>query len=170
MEPATMTARIYLTTDTADFLHYRTTGALAPRSVQEAAAFALDVVPRSPATAMSEPAQHQREAIMAALETIFDELNEEPSTQWAQDYRAAGNRSLSVGDVVVLGEAAWVVAPVGYERISSDDLATAMVPVAREERVSPADVLDADARHWAQAMADRVRSRITAPPAHDLSR
>lgn len=170
MEPATLLARIYLTTDTADFLHYRSTGALAPRSVQEAAAFTLDVAPRSPDAAMSEPAQRQREAILAALETIFDELNEEPSTQWAQDYRAAGNRSLSVGDVVVLGEAAWVVAPVGYERISSDDLATAMVPVARDERVSPVDVLDADARQWAQAMTERMRGRITATPAPDLSR
>ena len=169
MDPATMTARIYLTTDTADFLHYRSTGALAPRSVQEAAAFPLDVAGGDPDSAPPASAQQQK-AIMEALETIFVELNDEPTQQWAQDYRAAGNRSLSVGDVVVLGEAAWVVAPVGFERISSDDLATAMVPVARDERVSGADVLDADARQWAQAMAERVRGRSSAAPARDRAR
>ena len=95
MDPATLLARIYLTADTADFMHYRTTGTLAPRSMEQAAAFSLTLRARS--------AQRQK-AIMAALETIFDELNEEPTQQWATDYRAAGNRSLSVGDVVVLGK------------------------------------------------------------------
>lgn len=168
MEPTTMLARVYLTTDTADFMHYRLTGTLAPRSVQQAAAFPLDVAPSDPDSELPQTAQ-QQEAIMAALERIFDELNEEPSTQWAQDYRTAGNRSLSVGDVVVLGETAWVVAPVGYKGVAADDLATAIVPAARDEQVSPEESLDAEARQWAQTMADRFRARQTAETPSDLS-
>lgn len=161
MDPATLLARIYLTADTADFMHYRTTGTLAPRSMEQAAAFSLTLAGR-------DPAQRQK-AIMAALETIFDELNEEPTQQWATDYRAAGNRSLSVGDVVVLGETAWVVAPVGYEGVAADDLATAIVPAARDEQVSPEESLDAEDRQWAQTMADRFRARQTAETPSDLS-
>lgn len=162
MKPTTLLARVYLTTDTADFMHYRLTGTLAPRSVAQAAAFPLDVAPReAPDSELSAPAQ-QQQAITAALERIFDELNEEPSTGWAQAYRADGNRSLSVGDVVVLGETAWVVAPIGYERVSTEDLATAIVPTDRAEQLSPRESAAAEARQWAQMMAQRLRAR---PPA-----
>lgn len=169
MEPTTLLARVYLTTDTADFLHYRRTGTLAAGSVAQAAAFPLDIAPRDdPGSDLSAPAQQQ--AIMAALERIFDELNtDEPSTGWAQDYRAERNRSLSVGDVVVLGETAWVVAPFGYERVSTADLATASVPADRAEQVSPREAAAAEARQWAQEMAHRLRDRPPAQTASDLS-
>ena len=36
-------------------------------------------------------------------------------TEVVEDYRAAGNRSLSVGDVVCLEEAAWYCASMGWE-------------------------------------------------------
>lgn len=166
MEPTTLIARVYLTTDEADFLHYRLSGALAPHSVAEAATFALDLATGDPNAERPASSQHQ-EAIMAALETIFDELNEEPNTTWAQDYRAAGNRSLSVGDVVVLGETAWVVAPVGYARVSTDELATAIVP---DPQLSAEVSLDPPARQWAQTMAERLRARNAVLPAPDLSR
>lgn len=161
MDPATLLARIYLTADTADFMHYRTTGTLAPRSMEQAAAFSLTLAGR-------DPAQRQK-AIMAALETIFDELNEEPTQQWATDYRAAGNRSLSVGDVVVLGETAWVVAPVGYDRVSTADLATAICG-GSEESACPEEALGGKARHWAQTMAERFRGRGAGAPSGELSR
>lgn len=167
MEPATLLARIYLTTDTADFLHYKMHGTLAPRSVAQAAAFPIDLSPRSDTGAALPPAA-QQQAILEALERIFDELNEEPRERWAHDYRAAGNRSLSVGDVVVLGETAWVVAPVGYERLSTDDLATAICP-AREEPLSDRRGLPAEAAAWAQEMAQRCRAHPPAETANDLS-
>jgi hypothetical protein len=63
---------------------------------------------------------------MAMLNEVFEQLNIggdlAPATEWTEAYRAAGNRSLSVGDVVVLGETAWTVARFGWEIISTDDL------------------------------------------------
>lgn len=62
-----------------------------------------------------------------ALETVFTELNTDCPTQpWAREYRADRNRSLSVGDVVVLGETAWACASAGWDRISSDELRAAI--------------------------------------------
>lgn len=55
---------------------------------------------------------------MAALELIFRELNLEPTVDWSERYRADGHRSLSVGDVVVLGETAWAVASCGWNPVS----------------------------------------------------
>lgn len=158
MEPAALLARIYLTTDTADFLHYKHHGALAPHSVAEAATFPLD-----PPDADLPPVARQQ-ALQEVLEWIFEELNvDEPRQQWARDYRTAGNRSLSVGDVVVLGETAWVVAPVGYDRVSGEDLATAICP-SGEETLSSRGGLPAEARQWAQEMAQRCRTRSAEPP------
>lgn len=56
------------------------------------------------------------------LETVFEQLNLDPDREWAQLYHAEGNRSLSVGDVVVLGEIAWTVERSGWAHISTDDL------------------------------------------------
>lgn len=54
----------------------------------------------------------------AALEMIFRELNLEPTVDWSVRYRADRHRSLSVGDVVVLGETAWAVASCGWNPVS----------------------------------------------------
>lgn len=53
------------------------------------------------------------------LEMVFGQLNmPEPEQHWAKVYRMAGNRSLSVGDVVQLGEAAYAVANAGFKPVS----------------------------------------------------
>ena len=53
------------------------------------------------------------------LEEAFEQLNiDEPTAEWAQAYRQARMRSLSVGDVVVVGEVAYACASVGWEPVS----------------------------------------------------
>jgi len=55
----------------------------------------------------------------AVLELVFSELNiDDPTEQWALDYRARRNRSLSVGDVVQLGESAFAVAGCGWDNVA----------------------------------------------------
>ncbi len=50
------------------------------------------------------------------------ELNiDEPTTDWARQYRADRNRSLSVGDVVVFGETAWACEKVGWTQVGMSD-------------------------------------------------
>lgn len=64
----------------------------------------------------------------AALNVVFEQLNiDDPEHIWALRYRLAGHRSLSVGDVVVTGETAWVVAPIGWKPISADALTAGIV-------------------------------------------
>ncbi|OBB87555.1 hypothetical protein [Mycolicibacterium peregrinum] len=68
-----------------------------------------------------------RTAVMAALETIFEELNiDEPTTMWAQQYHLTGHRSLSVGDVVRIGNTAWACASSGWNPLTADQLAAAI--------------------------------------------
>jgi hypothetical protein len=53
------------------------------------------------------------------LNEAWRELNiDEPAAEWAKEYRAKGNRSLSVGDVVVVGECAYAVAKIGWQAVS----------------------------------------------------
>lgn len=55
------------------------------------------------------------------LENIYMQLNlDEPTQEWAKAYRIARNRSLSVGDVVQVGETAWAVANMGFTQVSID--------------------------------------------------
>lgn len=54
---------------------------------------------------LSPPACGQ---IKRILDIIYEQLNiDEPRADWAIAYRANRHRSLSVGDVVVIGEQAW---------------------------------------------------------------
>jgi len=56
------------------------------------------------------------------LEHVFHELNVDDLTEdWARDYRANRNRSLSMGDVVVFGETAWSCESVGWKQIGMSD-------------------------------------------------
>lgn len=88
----------------------------APAQLAEAARFSLTVT--------GTPAP---EHIAAALETVFEQLNiDDPDQDWARDYRRARHRSLSVGDVVVIGETAWAVAPRGWDLLSTDALRAAI--------------------------------------------
>jgi len=60
-----------------------------------------------------------RDGQYAMLELVFHELNvDNPTEEWAQDYRARRNRSLSVGDVVLLGESAFAVAGSGWDNVA----------------------------------------------------
>ncbi|MUL48394.1 hypothetical protein FZI85_27780 [Mycobacterium sp. CBMA293] len=63
------------------------------------------------------------EAVKAALETVFDQLNIDFTQPWSKDWTC---RSLSVGDVVVIGETAWAVAPSGWTALSCDQLSDAI--------------------------------------------
>jgi hypothetical protein len=55
-------------------------------------------------------------------EQAFRIFNDAPATSWERDhtdrYYAAGNRSLSVGDVIVIGEIAISCEPVGWTFIT----------------------------------------------------
>lgn len=54
-----------------------------------------------------------------ALENVWHELNVDvPTAEWARQYRAERNRSLSVGDVVILGEIAYAVAAAGWMAVT----------------------------------------------------
>jgi hypothetical protein len=60
-------------------------------------------------------------AALDLAEDAFAAFNGEPSEGWedrSEAYYAAGNRSLSVGDLVVFGEVALAVDPVGFRAVS----------------------------------------------------
>jgi hypothetical protein len=65
---------------------------------------------------------------LRALELVFEELNigDGSNYDWTAQYRANGNRSLSVGDVVVVGETAWAVGSFGWDRVYTDALIEAI--------------------------------------------
>jgi hypothetical protein len=85
--------------------------------LREAARFDLEILDNAPT----------RYATPGALEIIFEQLNiNNPQQPWAIAYRRAGQRSLSVGDVVALGETAWACASVGWTPISTDELQAAL--------------------------------------------
>lgn len=75
-------------------------------------------------TAAGQPSADQ---IKATLETVFEQLNiDDPDQPWAIAYREAGHRSLSVGDVVVIGETAWACAPRGWDLLTANQLHNAI--------------------------------------------
>lgn len=65
-----------------------------------------------------------------ALNEIYEQLNVGgdmvPATEYTKRYRANQFRSLSVGDVVVLGETAWAVDRFGFQIIPTDALTDAL--------------------------------------------
>ncbi len=63
------------------------------------------------------------EAVKAALETVFEQLNIGFDQPWSKDWTG---RCLSVGDVVVIGETAWAVAPRGWTALTADQLSDAI--------------------------------------------
>lgn len=88
-------------------------GAHAPAQLHAAASFTIDMAGGRP-----DP-----DHIKAALEKVFEQLNiDDPTESWALKYRLAGQRSLSVGDVVVIGETAWACAPSGWDLITAEQL------------------------------------------------
>ena len=75
--------------------------------------------------------------VYAALELVFKQLNVGgdlvPATEWTRRYRAEGNRSLSVGDVVVIGEIAYSVGSFGWHQVSGNDLSTSVLELEQNE-------------------------------------
>lgn len=69
-------------------------------------------------------------AIPAAREYIYQQLNVGgelvEATDWCNEYRANGHRSLSTGDVVVIGETAFSCDPFGWSVVSTADLLRAI--------------------------------------------
>lgn len=65
-------------------------------------------------------------------ELVFEQLNiDDPGQEWARRYREAGNRSLSVGDVVIVGQHIWAVAPVGWDPLLPHELIPIVPPDQR---------------------------------------
>jgi hypothetical protein len=70
---------------------------------------------------------------IATLERVFGQLNaayhdrDDAPTSWANQFRRNVNRSLSVGDVVVVGETAYAVTKSGWLRITTDQLLDAIL-------------------------------------------
>jgi len=57
-------------------------------------------------------------AMAAVLEDAFEQLNiDNPQTWWAQLYRENRHRSLSVGDVITVGDRAYACAAVGWSEV-----------------------------------------------------
>jgi hypothetical protein len=57
--------------------------------------------------------------VVSLLDLVFEQLNvDDPDAAWAVDYRNRGHRSLSVGDVVVVGEQAWACEPAGWKPVA----------------------------------------------------
>ena len=65
------------------------------------------------------------------LESVYEQLNIGgdmiPAADYTVEYRANRNRSLSVGDVVAVGESAFAVGSFGWDKISTADLLSATV-------------------------------------------
>ncbi len=71
-----------------------------------------------------------RENVYLILRAVFEQLNIGgdliAASDYTERYRAGGNRSLSVGDVVVVGESAFAVGRWGFDPISCAALSTAL--------------------------------------------
>ena len=64
---------------------------------------------------------------MTDLNYIWEQLNiDQPTEAWAKRYRLKRLRSLSVGDVVTIGEVAWAVGSYGWDRITTHELVSAI--------------------------------------------
>jgi len=83
-----------------------------------------------PAAVFDIAAPSDSAALFVALEDIFTQLNVGgdvfAATEYTTKYHAAGNRSLSVGDVVVVGESAYSVARCGFAALSGAAVGAAL--------------------------------------------
>ncbi|KMV19667.1 hypothetical protein ACT17_06425 [Mycolicibacterium conceptionense] len=111
--PVTLTVAVYLN-DGTDFLR-----GFDPATALLRKAASFDVLVSGSVS--------DSDAIDQVLEIVFEQLNiDSPTRDWAQRYRATGNRSLSVGDVVAVGESAWSVARFGWAHVGSSELSAAI--------------------------------------------
>jgi hypothetical protein len=113
------TIQVFLNTDGHDGFH----NAYSPPSVRLAARFELpDRLLRQLSAGVP----------VAALEAIYEQLNIGgtrgiPAAPSTVRYRNDGNRSLSVGDVVVVGETAYAVTKSSWLYITTDQLLDAIL-------------------------------------------
>lgn len=69
-----------------------------------------------------------KDKMMQALEWVWVELNHPwPESALAKQYRAKQLRSLSVGDVVAIGEMAFACESAGWEKITTEELNRAII-------------------------------------------
>jgi hypothetical protein len=117
-----LTARDSAVTVTVYLNDARTAGGFAPATaaLRLALTFELD------ARVTGDP----RENVHLILSAVFEQLNIGgdliAASDYTERYRAAGNRSLSVGDVVVVGESAFTVGRRGFDPIACAALSTAL--------------------------------------------
>jgi hypothetical protein len=117
-----ITTTVYLNEGDDHFFGFNTyANTYAPARLHQAAHFDLEILDQAPADAV----------VPGALEIVFEQLNiPRPQHSWALRYRLAGHLSLSVGDVVVLGETAWACDSVGWKPTSAEELRAA-IPATR---------------------------------------
>lgn len=116
--------KVYLNEGPDNYFGFKNEFANEPR-LRLAAAFTLPMRGDDTETPLSE------HAVRRHLEYVFEQLNIGgdlvEATRWTERYRVEGNRSLSVGDVVVIGETAWTVASAGWEQVLTEELVEAIV-------------------------------------------
>ncbi|TXI56470.1 hypothetical protein [Mycolicibacterium mageritense] len=115
MTTTTIPATVYLNQATGSTLGFNR---YAPARLHAALQFDMPV---------PQDTRPTKTAVQAALESIFEQLNiDDPTENWALQYRLVGHRSLSVGDVVRIGETAWAVASRGWQPVPTHELAAAL--------------------------------------------
>jgi hypothetical protein len=68
-----------------------------------------------------------KDFVINVLEYVFEETNVGEESKLAQDYRGKRLRSLSVGDVVTVGETAWSVDSIGWGKVTTEELNSAII-------------------------------------------
>ena len=110
----TATVTVYLNDGPYQFRGFGLSG---PARLRPVTRFGVEV-------AEDVPAEHVTAGV---LEIVFEQLNiDQPQQRWAVEYRAGGYRSLSVGDVVAVGETAWACCSLGWRRLSTHELRAAV--------------------------------------------
>lgn len=64
--------------------------------------------------------ENKKLRVESVLNTVYEQLNVGgtellEATEWTEDYRAAGNRSLSIGDVVIVDGSVYTVERFGFD-------------------------------------------------------
>jgi len=123
MTIATTTIKVYLNEDENGFFGFHTNKFSqfpATPALRLAVSFDLDE------RVTGDP----KDNVKLILSSVFEQLNIGgdliPASDYTVEYRANRNRSLSVGDVVIVGESAYAVASFGWDPVSTDELVAAI--------------------------------------------
>lgn len=114
-----VTVKVYLNESRDSFAGF--VNQFSPAALRKVIEFDLD------GRAVGDPATN----VNLILESVFEQLNIGgdliPAAEYTKVYRQNRNRSLSVGDVVVVGETAFSCESAGWKAISTDALTAALV-------------------------------------------